>query len=108
MALDYTDFKRDKDGKVRLMGKEDKKSMLEPKRKKGEGLTKEEKIFGWNLLESNLDRLTFDTFKRKLEAFSGRTDVKAADYSILRSYFRYGKLGLNAYTNNKSLGSLDG
>ena len=32
MALDYTDFKRDKDGKVRLMGKEDKKSMLEPKR----------------------------------------------------------------------------
>ncbi len=108
MALDYTDFKRDKDGKVKLMGKEDKQAMLEPKRKKGKGLTKDEKIFGWNLLESNMNRLAFDTFKRKLEAFSGRTDIKAADFSILRSYFRYGKLGLNAYTNNKSLGSLDG
>tara|TARA_B100001250_G_C19616490_1_gene707400 strand:+ start:367 stop:693 length:327 start_codon:yes stop_codon:yes gene_type:complete len=108
MALDYTDFKRDENGEVKLMNKDDKKPMLEPKRKRGEGLSKEEKIFGWKLLESNLERLTFDTFKRKLEDFSGRTDIKAADYSILRSYFRYGKLGLNAYTNNKSLGSLDG
>ena len=95
---DYRDFHRNEEGELVRMEKAPKKPMVEPRRKPGEGYTLEEKEYAWNILQTRMKDLDYGKWKRSMEAkFPERTDIKFADWSILRSYFRYGEKGLKGW-----------
>ena len=92
---DYRQFHRNEKGELVRMEKAPKKPMVEPRRKPGEGYTIEEKEYAWDLLQTRMKNLEYGKWKHLMEAkFPERTDIKFADWSILRSYFRYGEKGL--------------
>ena len=97
---DYRQFHRDENGELVRMEKAPKKPMTEPRRKPGEGYTIEEKEYAWDLLQTRMKNLDYGKWKHLMESkFPERTDIKFADWSILRSYFRYGERGLTGWVD---------
>ena len=97
---DYRDFHRNEKGELERMEKAPKKPMTEPRRKPGEGYTVEEKQYAWKILQTRMKNLDYGKWKHLMESkFPERTDIKFADWSILRSYFRYGERGLKGWVD---------
>ena len=107
-GLDYRNFKRDQNGTLKFFYSKPKNS-IQPKRAKGKGLTVREKQFAWNWYQNNSKRINvIDAFKRALQSFSGRKDVKSSDLKVLKSYFSYGnnEASLNAYVTLQKFSTL--
>jgi hypothetical protein len=101
--FDYKDFHRNEEGELVRMEKSPKKPMVEPRRKPGDGYTLEEKEYAWDLLQTRMEDLDYGEWKRIMEAkFPERTDIKFADWSILRSYFKYGERGLKGWKDGET------